>query len=428
MKVDGVMETMVNKQPVEPVMPVIDESALPDGWALKTIGEVCEKAEKVDPTANPDAEFRYIDIGGIDNQLLRIVDAKTYLGKDAPSRARQLVKANDVVISTVRTYLKNIALVPDDLDGQVASTGFCVLRSSDMWMGKYLYYFVQSDAVLKEIGKQQRGTSYPAVRDSDIKAQFIPVPPKREVRRIVEAIELQLGRLDAAVARLQGAKARLKRYKQAVLKAAFAETESGFDDGWQELTIGDVARRIVVGYVGPMTEFIVESDGIPLLSTTHIGENEFLDKESRQVTRAFHEKNKKSRVAPGDILIARHGDSGKACIVPGHVMEAQVSNAVILSVDSASALPEYVCYRINFERTVMQEARVGGVLQVVNTKTMEAFPLRVPSLESQRRIVERVKQQLAATDETEATLDAQLQQAVRLRQAVLKRAFEGRLG
>ena len=89
-----------------------------------------------------------------------------------------------------------------------------------MWMGKYLYYFVQSDAVLKEIGKQQRGTSYPAVRDSDIKAQFIPVPPKREVRRIVEAIELQLGRLDAAVARLQGAKARLKRYKQAVLKAA----------------------------------------------------------------------------------------------------------------------------------------------------------------------------------------------------------------
>ncbi|MGV3637994.1 MAG: restriction endonuclease subunit S [Flavobacteriales bacterium] len=329
----------------------------------------------------------------------------------------------DTVITATRVGLGKVVRVP--YPAAINQDLKALIVGPDLEKDYLEWWIISQANYIESIGS---GTTVKGIRLNQLKELEIPLAPLPQQRRIVEAIELQQGRLDAAVARLQGAKARLKRYKQAVLKAAFAETESGFDEGWQELTIGDIARRIVVGYVGPMTEFIVERDGIPLLSTTHIGENEFLDKESRQVTRAFHEKNKKSRVAPGDILIARHGDSGKACIVPGHLVEAQVSNAVILSVDSASALPEYVCYRINFERTVMQEARVGGVLQVVNTKTMEAFPLRVPSLESQRRIVERIKQQLTATDETETTLDAQLQQAVRLRQAVLKRAFEGRLG
>ena len=233
------METMVKKQPVEPVLPVIDEAILPKGWELTTIGEICEKVDKVDPSIAPNEEIQYIDISGIDNKLLRIVDTKTYLGKDAPSRARQKVKAHDVVVSTVRTYLKNIALVPAELDGQVASTGFCVLRAGDEWLNKYLFYFVQSDDVLKEIGKQQRGTSYPAVRDSDIKAQFIPVPPKKDTKRIVSAIETQMGRLAAAVARLHAAKAKLKRYKQAVLKAAFT------DEDWPIVRIGDVYEVFV---------------------------------------------------------------------------------------------------------------------------------------------------------------------------------------
>jgi type I restriction enzyme S subunit len=298
-----------------------------------------------------------------------------------------------------------------------------ILRARDGMPNAYLMHYLN----ILDYSPYVSGTTRLKLTKGAMNKIPVPVAPHPQQRRIVSAIELQLGRLDAAVARLLGAKAKLKRYKQAVLKAAFDEGESVGSDGWQELTIGDIATRIVVGYVGPMTAFIVENDGVPLVSTTHIGENEFLAKDSRQVTRAFHAKNKKSRVIPGDILIARHGDSGKACIVPGHIVEAQVSNAVILSVDTSVALPEYVCYRVNFERTVMQESRVGGVLQVVNTKTMEAFPIKIPSLGAQRAIVDKIKIKLSATEQMETTLDAQLVQAGRLRQAVLKRAFEGRL-
>src|SRR5690606_31666302 len=163
----------------------------------------------------------------------------------------QKVHANDVLISTVRTYLKNIAIVPEYLDGQVASTGFCVLRPHDKWHSRYIYYYVQDDRVLHEIVKQQRGTSYPAVRDSDIKSQLIPLPPQRTLIRIVDAIDLQLERLDAGVTRLQTAKAKLKHYKQAVLKAAVEGTliysditEGKMPQGWKVVPVESVGQII----------------------------------------------------------------------------------------------------------------------------------------------------------------------------------------
>lgn len=71
-------------------------SALPEGWRWVSLGEVCGEAENWDPRLLPDTHFRYIDISSIDSTSKRIIEARTILGKDAPSRARQLVKANDV--------------------------------------------------------------------------------------------------------------------------------------------------------------------------------------------------------------------------------------------------------------------------------------------------------------------------------------------
>lgn len=143
-----------------------------------------------------------------------------YRGADAPSRARQLVRAHDVLFSTVRTYLKNIAQVPEACDGQVASTGFAVLRGKEGVSSKYLFYFCLTEDFLDTLGSLQRGTSYPAVHDSDVREQFIPLPPLAEQRRIVAAIEEQLAQLDAGVAALKSAQAKLRRYRASVLKAA----------------------------------------------------------------------------------------------------------------------------------------------------------------------------------------------------------------
>ncbi len=197
-----------------------EERPLPDGWQWTTIGGVTQPIEKVKPQDEPEKEFTYLDISGIDNKRNVIAEPKVYYGVDAPSRARQSVKAGDVLFSTVRTYLKNIAQVPELYDGQVASTGFSILRGEERISNKYLFYYSLTNMFLAPLGELQRGSSYPAVRDSDVRQQLIPLAPFPEQERIVAEIEKQFTRLDQAVASLKRLQNNLARYKASVLKAA----------------------------------------------------------------------------------------------------------------------------------------------------------------------------------------------------------------
>src|SRR5580700_9339079 len=98
-------------------------------WLRPTIGELCETTTQRDPSMRPDEEFAYIDISSLDKDSKTIVRPSRLLGNDAPSRARKEIKAEDILVSTVRPNLNAVALVPPELDGQIASTGFCVLRA-----------------------------------------------------------------------------------------------------------------------------------------------------------------------------------------------------------------------------------------------------------------------------------------------------------
>ena len=193
---------------------------VPPHWEWTHLYELCWPIERVVPDRAPSTPFTYLDISSIDNSLLRIVSPRTYLGKDAPSRARQRVKSGNTLFSTVRTYLKNVAMVASEFHNAVASTGFCVLNSADDVDDRWVFYFVQTDNFVAQLSPLQRGTSYPAVRNDDVLAQGIPLPPLREQHRIVAEIEKQFTRLDASVAALKRARANLKRCRASVLKAA----------------------------------------------------------------------------------------------------------------------------------------------------------------------------------------------------------------
>ena len=77
-----------------------------NGWQTKTLGEVLQKTETVKPLQSPEAEFDYIDVSSVSNATFQIEETQRLKGKDAPSRARRLVKANDVLFATVRPTLR----------------------------------------------------------------------------------------------------------------------------------------------------------------------------------------------------------------------------------------------------------------------------------------------------------------------------------
>jgi len=193
---------------------------LPKDWKLTTLKKITQLIDKVKPANEPDSEILYLDIGGIDKNTNTVIDFKHYIGKNAPSRAQQRIKKGDVAFANVRPYLRNIAIVPKELDEQVGSTGFCFLRPVDGISNKYIYYWVLSNAFINDITKFQKGSSYPAVTNKQILDRNIPLAPYDQQQQIVAKIEELFSHIDAGVVALQKAKQLLKQYRQSVLKAA----------------------------------------------------------------------------------------------------------------------------------------------------------------------------------------------------------------
>ncbi len=193
---------------------------LPDKWVKTTLGEICLPVAKIYPEDSPDTEFTYFDIGGIDNETNRIVETKTVPGWNAPSRARQAVRKNDILFSTVRTYLRNIARVERDYLNPVASTGFAVIRPADGVSSEFLFYQVLTEEFLQPLHMLQSGSSYPAIRDYNVFTQPILLPPTREQERIVTKLNAALSRIANAEKVAQRAYERVHRYRAAVLRDA----------------------------------------------------------------------------------------------------------------------------------------------------------------------------------------------------------------
>jgi len=183
-----------------------------------SLGEITEN--RVEQTGPKGREFTYVDISSIALDTKRIVDPKVLPVSKAPSRARQVLKRGDVLVSMTRPNRNAVALVPPELDGAIGSTGFHVLRAHEVEPG-FLFYAVQTNDFIEALCEKVQGALYPAVRPRDISSfkAFVPSSLPQQ-RRIVAEIEKQFTRLEAGVAALRRVQASLKRYRAAVLKAA----------------------------------------------------------------------------------------------------------------------------------------------------------------------------------------------------------------
>jgi len=194
---------------------------LPPGWAMVKLGDVVGPFDVTDPKKRREESFRYVDIGCIDNRTHSILEPKTFQGHEAPSRARRVINENDVLFSTVRPYLKNIARVGPEYDGDLTSTGIAVLRPNEAIAPNFLFWTVVRDSFVNAINAQTDGSLYPAVRDSDLYEAEISLPPVNEQRRIVARIEELTARSKSAREALRAIPPLLEKFRQSLLAAAF---------------------------------------------------------------------------------------------------------------------------------------------------------------------------------------------------------------
>ena len=181
----------------------------PKGWEIKNLGDVCFPKSiigRASKAFGSSEEIFYIDIASIDNKKNSITSYTQIVMSEAPSRAQQCVKKNDILISLVRPNLRNVAIVADDKENLVASSGFCVLRADREVLPQYVFRFVCSEEFTNYLVSLTTGANYPAVREDDVRNARIPVPPlalQQSFADKIASIEKQKAALTQSIAETQ---------------------------------------------------------------------------------------------------------------------------------------------------------------------------------------------------------------------------------
>ena len=159
------------------------------GFEWKTLEELVEKTQNI-RWKNNTKTYRYIDLTSVDREYNNIIDTIEINALNAPSRAQKIVKENDIIFATTRPTQQRIASITKEFSGEIASTGYCVLRANtDIVLPKWLFYFLSTINFKNYVEQNQSGSAYPAISDSKLKEFRIPVPEVTVQQNIIEKLD-----------------------------------------------------------------------------------------------------------------------------------------------------------------------------------------------------------------------------------------------
>jgi type I restriction enzyme S subunit len=403
---------------------------LPKGWGWKQVSEIAEDTERKNPSTKPDESFLYVDIAAIDNKdyCIDLEGVKEIQGKDAPSRARKVIHANDVIFATTRPYLKNIAIVPQELDNQICSTGFCVLRAKpDRVIPKYLFFAVLTSSFINQL--IPKGANYPAVNDSDIYQAIVPIPypddPARslaEQRRIAARLETLLGEARALRAEVQSMRRDLAQVMESALAEVFPAPQQAAEGwGWKRLGDSQICE-IIMGQSPPGNTYNDMGQGLPFFQ----GKSDFGN--LYPTPRKWCTSPTKISL-PGDVLISVRAPVGPTNLTAEKCI---IGRGLAALRPSINIFTKYLLYSLRAFESYIASMGSGSTFSAISKSNLEQFSIPIPypddpahSLDEQRRIVASLERIAEETRALDASLTQDLHDLNALEQSILAAAFRG---
>jgi len=210
---------------LDPAIPMKDSGVewlgkIPAHWNVRRLRFLVSlNDETLSEKADPQFEMIYVDIGGVD-RYQGIFERAEYLFEAAPSRARRIVRDGDVIISTVRTYLRAITRIKSPENNLIVSTGFAVIRPSSSLNSEFAAYALQATYFVESIVANSTGVSYPAIDTSKVSNFSIAFPELLEQQQIAAFLDRETAKIDALVNKIREAINSLKEYRTALISAA----------------------------------------------------------------------------------------------------------------------------------------------------------------------------------------------------------------
>ena len=193
------------------------------GCEVAEINSICLKTDNIKWKDIPEErEYTYIDLTSVDRSSKSVVEPQRIRKSNAPSRAQRLVFRDDIIFATTRPTLRRYCIIPEQYDGQICSTGFCVLRPDKRKVRpSWLFHSLSTDTFYDYVEPLQTGATYPAITDKDVKGYVISLPSIAEQDEIISRLDDLNDKCKALQENYQKTLVLCDDLKQSLLRKAF---------------------------------------------------------------------------------------------------------------------------------------------------------------------------------------------------------------
>ena len=462
-----------------------ENNGLSPGWALSTIGKICDTTSGGTPSRKVPSfyggDIPWLKSGELNDSL--IYEIEEFITEDGlQNSSAKIFPQGTLVIALYGATVGRLGILGIDA---ATNQAICALFPPEELDKKFLFWFLRKQR--DELLKARIGGAQPNISQTILRAVEIPIPPRPEQERIVAKIEELFTQLEAGVTELQQAKAQLQRYRQAVLKSAVEgeltrEWRKARGKGGSEIRPDESAEKLLARILSERRAKWEEgqetgdgrrkkkykepappdTDGLPELpegwvwaTMPQIGELNRGKSKHRPRNAPHLYGGPYPFVQTGDVRHAngilreysqtysedglaqsRLWPEGTLCIT----IAANIADTAILGFDACFpdsvvgflADPKhcnirYLEYFLRTAKTDLERYAPATAQKNINLKILSEVAIPLPSLEEQNVFFAKVERRLSVADEIEKELDQALARSERLRQSILKRAFEGRL-
>lgn len=343
------------------------------------------------PSSDQRDLIRYVDVSAVSRETLAIDPPIAIAAKDAPSRARKIVQQDDTIFATIRPALKRVAKVPAELDDEIVSTAFCVLRPDKAQVdADYLFFLASSDAFVASVAEHETGASYPAVRDRDVLDQDVVLPALEEQQKIAKALnalrasalnEIELLRVAEELKRA----AMTRLFTRGLRGGAQKETEIGLvPESWELASIGTHHSVVSGGTPSRGNPAFWSGGTIPWVKTTEL-DYCVINEAGEHITPLGLESSAAKMLPVGTLLMAMYGQGvtrGKVAIL-GIEAACNQACAAITPKDDA-VLPRYLYHFLTSRYDEIRSLAHGGQQQNLNLEIVRDLTVAHPQTDDEQ--------------------------------------------
>lgn len=415
---------------------------IPAHWSALPVKYVCSYNDEVLPeSADPGTVIQYVEISDVD-QANGLKGSVVMTLRDAPSRARRQVRDGDVIVSTVRTYLRAVAPINNPPENLVVSTGFAVIRPDGLVPG-FARYVLVADGFVGSVIARSTGVSYPAINASDLVRIPVPVPPVEEQNAIASYLDAETKRIDGLIEakrKLLNSLFELKAVRITEIMTGAADHVVPTGDVWlPKIPQGWTLKRLKhLGQVrsglakGKKHDAGTETRELPYMRVANVQDGHLDLSDVAKLEVAADDVERYSLVV-GDVLMNEGGDYDKLgrgavwegaispCLHQNHVFAVRLDDPAWAPWVSALTRTAYAKFYF------MNNSKQSTNLASISQSNVKEWPVALPPEDIRDQLLNQLSVELKRTDDLIEHVELELAVLEEFRSATITDAVLGRI-